>query len=217
MNYSEFLDEEEPEYLSKQHSRKVSQKPTKFDTLRTILKILHIFHNKYDKKLNLEKLFNTLAIPSQEREKYLTLILEFQELFRTTFHSHSLTIKEINSTRYLVCKKFKKPPQYDVKNTHHPGDIKISSEDLSSLNDIVYMFTNVRRGKGFDLKQDSSEIVKAIKTLRKNHPYLFFSNGHGYVYPTEFGVKLGEKTNTYLKSNRPFDTLEIEDCTIIIE
>ncbi len=217
MNYSDFLDKDEKEYSKDLNTRSTPQKSTIYDTIHTILKILNIFHGNYDKKLNLEKLFNKLSIPVQEREDYLRLILEFQALFHTTFYTHSLEVKEINSTMYLVCRHFKNALQNNPKKSQDPKQITISSRDLSLLNDIVYMFTNIKRGRGFDLKEDSSEIVKGIKRLRKNHPYIFFSNGHGYIYPTEFGVKLGQKTNTYLKCNRPIDTFIIEDCTITIE
>jgi len=217
MNYSDFLDEEEQEHLSIKATRGQPQIPTRYDTLHTILKILRIFHDNYDKKLNLEKLFNILNIPVQEREEYINIILQFQKLFRTTFQSHFLELKEINSSKYLICKNSKHPSQNNMKTTHIPQHITISPQNLSLLNDIVYMFTNVKRGKGFDLTQDSSELVKGIKTLRKRYPYLFFSNGHGYVYPTEFGIKLGVKVNAYLKSNRPFEPFIVEQIQIMIE
>ncbi|TFF99520.1 MAG: hypothetical protein EU542_08945 [Promethearchaeota archaeon] len=217
MNYSEFLDEDEKEYTQYLNTRSTDQKSKIYDTIHTILKILSIFHGNYDKKLNLEKLFNKLSIPVQEREEYLRLILEFQMLFQTTFQTHSLEVKEIDSIRYLFCKNLKNSTKRNHQISQIPEHINISSQDLSLLNDIVYMFTNVKRGKGFDLKEDSSAIMKGIKRLRKSRPYLFFSNGHGFVYPTEFCIKLGQKTNTYMKSNRPIETLLVNDCKIIIE
>ena len=217
MNYSDFLDEDEKEYSQDLNTRSTHQKSTIYDTIYSILKILRIFHGNYNKKINVEKLFNKLSIPVQEREDYLRLILEIQTLFQTTFQTHSLEVKQIDSTRYLFCKNLKNLTQKNRQTRKIHERFTISSHDLSLLNDIVYMFTNVKRGKGFDLKDNSSQIVKGIKKIRKNYPSLFFSNGHGYVYPTEFGVKLGQKINTYLKCNRTIDTLVVEGCKIKIE
>lgn len=217
MKYSEFLDEK-VNFFSQDFSNKSNPKEkTILDILRTFIKILSMFHKNYDKKLNLTKFFDMLRVPIQEREDYINLVLDFQDLFHTIFNSHSLRLEIIDSNLFFTTKKSSKNSVIFSENNKTPNNITISYRDFFLLNDIIYMFTNIKRGKGFNLTDNTSKIVKGIKKLRKEHPYLFFTNGHGYVYPTEFTIKLGQKFNSYLKSNRKIENIIIQDRKITIK
>jgi hypothetical protein len=187
---------------------------------------LKAFEGKYDKKLNLGKLFRLLHIPVKEQERYLHILLEFQELFHTVLDGHLIKPVENNDTLYLKLytrdtspehsPSHKKNETQDKKETI-PDEIVLDKTKAILWNDVIYSFRNVRRGKGFNLDDDSSKVAQSLKALREHHPYLFFSNGNGLVYPSKLGTELGAKINGYIKANRELEEILVAGCRVIIQ
>jgi len=88
---------------------------------------------------------------------------------------------------------------------------------LKLFNDIIYVFKFVKRGKGFDIYQNGSELLVNLKQLKVEHPYLFESKGNGIIYPSELGLNLGELIISYNKSNREIKKLTVDNFTFIVE
>jgi hypothetical protein len=85
------------------------------------------------------------------------------------------------------------------------------------INDIVYTFKFVKRGKGFDIAKNCSALISNLKKVKSEHPYLFESHGNGAIYPSKLGLKLGELIISYNKSNKDIKTIEIDNYTFIIK
>ncbi|MHA2220103.1 MAG: hypothetical protein ACXACY_29815, partial [Candidatus Hodarchaeales archaeon] len=98
-----------------------------------------------------------------------------------------------------------------------PTKIRITPKHLNLLSDAIYMFKYVERGKGFDIKTNGSELLSSLKHLLEYHPYLFFANENGLIYPSELGLKLGELILSYKKGNKKVDIVELNEYTIIVE
>jgi len=217
MNYLDFLDDESEIILKGKIKKKNTiHRTLDIDKLEKILEILENYGKKTHKRLNIFKMFNKINIPVQQRHDYLRIILRFQKIFHSFFTDRFLYIQSEGENLYFSTKKSKKSQEKPSSTKVIPEEITITKNEVSLLNDVVYMFTKVQRGRGFNLQETDSEIMKGIKSLRKNHPYLFFSNGHGSVYPTEFALKLGEKVNSYMKCNRRVKNVSVDNTIIII-
>jgi hypothetical protein len=193
-----------------------------FSKLFSCIKALKAFENKYDKKLNLDKLFTLLQIPVKKRKIYVNLILRFQELFHTVLKEYEVKEIQQDGISYLKTRKADIKKEYSRSQTNHlkklvPKEIVLSKSQIIFWNDIIYSFKNVRRGKGFNLVHDTSEICAKLKELRNKHPYLFFSNGNELVYPSKFGIELGSKINSYIKANRDFHQISLSGSKILIK
>lgn len=199
------------------------------DTLRKLLSCItaiKAFKDRFDKKLNLRKLFTLLHVPIGERDRYIRIFLEFQDLFQSVLSGYELKVIKKADESYLKPQKIektKKPRVNYHKNGNNnkkkdiPDKIILNKSDAIFWNDIIYSFKNVRRGKGFNLHQNTTELAKSLKELRATHPYLFFSNGNGLVYPSKLGLELGSKINGYIKVNRDFGELFLLGSEIIIK
>jgi len=193
-----------------------------FSKLFSCIKALKAFENKYNKKLNLDKLFALLQIPTKERKLYVELILNFQELFHTVLRGYEVKVIEANNCSYIKSQKRNNLKKYNERETNNLGDslpeeIILTKTETILWNDIIYLFKNVRRGKGFHLSHDTSEMNVSLKKLKDEHPYLIFSNGNGLVYPSKFGMELGSKINSYIKANRDINEINLLGCKISIK
>ncbi|TXT65429.1 MAG: hypothetical protein BAJALOKI1v1_430020 [Promethearchaeota archaeon] len=195
-----------------------------FSKIFSCIDALQAFKDKYDKKLNLDKLFSLLHIPIQERKLYIQLILKFQDLFQDVLNGFEL--KHIQSQKGSYLKTSKVKNESNKKNQFFqdsaislkiPHEIYLTKGEANFWNDFIYAFKHVRRGKGFDINKESLETCNIIGKLRKKHPYLFFSNGNELVYPTKFGMELGSKITCYIKVNRQFDEILIDNVRVIIK
>jgi len=218
MNYSDFLDDE-LELVLKGNAdlKKKAFKTINLEKIEKILEILENYSHTSHKRLNIIKFFDKINIPVQHRHDYLRIILRFQKVFHSFFTDRFLYVQSEGEHLYFSTKKMENSMGNPTFAKPIPKEIELTQQEISLLNDIVYMFTKVKRGKGFNLQEYNSEIMKGIKSLRKNHPYLFFSNGHGLVYPTELTAELGAKINSYMKSNRRFEKILVANSTIIIK
>ncbi|NVM55564.1 MAG: hypothetical protein HWN66_17790 [Candidatus Helarchaeota archaeon] len=170
-------------------------------TLNRFLLVLKEFESNYNKRLNISNLTRFLKIKASDVDDLISLILEFQEQFNTIFNNYRLKKKSVNNHAYLIVEK--------LDNEHHKIDIppvvKLSLSQLKLFNDIIYIFKFMKRGKGFDVSKNGTELIANLKTLKDAHPYLFDTRGNGIIYPSRLGIKLGELIMSYNKSNKKID------------
>ena len=178
--------------------------------LHQILDVLSKFAKNYDKKLNFSKFASYLKLNPSEVEDIISLFLNFQELYENTFRQYSLKKKINNNQVYLVTEKGRKLNAI-------PSKIRISQSHINQFNDIIYYFKNVKRGKGFDVQTNGTDLLKNVKELCGYYPYCFQEQANGLIYPSEFGLKLGEIILSYKKSNKKIEKIEIGDTKIIAD
>ena len=189
----------------------LDNKNRKFVSVITrVVKILEKFTNNYKKRLNFTKLTHYLNLESSEVDEIITLILTFQELFTGTFNTYIMKKKIIDNQIFLITEPKK------LYNSI-PKKIKISPDNFNLLSDIIYMFKFVKRGKGFDVKANGTELLSSIKELWNYHPYFFEVNENGLMYPSEFGLKLGELILSYKKSGKIIESIPLDEHIIMVE
>ncbi|MHA1526908.1 MAG: hypothetical protein ACTSQD_07745 [Promethearchaeota archaeon] len=182
--------------------------------LHQILIALGEFKNQYKKKLNFNKLIKYLKIPNSEIEDIIHLILTFQSEFDRVFREHKLKKTILNGQIYLMTEK--KPPVHKENIIIIPETVRIPKKYSKIWSDIIYLFKNIQKGKGFDLEQDS-QVIKNLKNIRLEYPYLLLKNGNNLTYPTEIGLELGNLIHTYNKNNKPLKKIKLRNCTFIFD
>ncbi len=175
-----------------------------------VVKILEKFTNNYGKRLNFTKLARYLNLNTSEMDEIIGIILQFQELFINTFDKYRMK-KEIKDNQIFLITLPKK------LNLSIPNKIKLSIDDFNLLSDIIYIFKNVKRGKGFDITANGSELLSNIKELWNYYPYLFEVNENGLIYPSKFGLKLGELILSYKKSGKIIESIPLDEHIIMVE
>lgn len=171
------------------------------DRLNYILDALAGFKDNYTKKFNVSKLMEHLKVTLSDIDKIIYLLLHFQDTFNNVFKHHQLKKKIENGTLYLIAEK--------KEAMLIPEIITIRRSTLPFFSDLIYLFKYVKRGKGFDLKSNSTDLLKKINEMKKEYPYLFEGKGNGLIYPSKLGLKFGELILSYNKSNK-----EIIDVSI---
>ncbi len=174
-----------------------------------VAKILEKFKDNFEKRLNFTKLAGFLKLTPSEVDKIIGILLNFQELFNTTFDNYSMTKKIIDNQLFLLVEP-------KLLNNYIPTKIKLSLSECNLLSDVTYMFKFVKRGKGFDIKKNGTELISNIQELWKYHPYFFEHNENGLMYPSEFGLKLGELILSYKKNGKYFESIFIDDHEIMV-
>lgn len=180
------------------------------NVLIRVVKILDKFKGNYEKRFNFTKLSQLLKLNSKDVDEIIGLILNFQDLFSTTFNEYNIK-KEIKDNQIFLITETKKI------NNYIPVKIKLSLENHNLLSDIVYMFKFVKRGKGFDIKTNGAELLGNIKEFWNYHPYFFEEHENGLMYPSEFGLKLGELLLSYKKSGKKIESLQLDNHSIQVE
>ncbi|MHA1914450.1 MAG: hypothetical protein ACW986_03765 [Promethearchaeota archaeon] len=176
-----------------------------FRNLRKILEVLEEFKNHYDKKLNFSKLTTLLDLSPSEGETIITLLLRFQDLFTHIFRNFQLKTRIENNQIFLVADLTRKR-NYQV----------LTKSQIKLINDIIYTFKNVKRGQGYKLESNGCELLRNVKLLYMEHPYLFEKGENGFIYPSKVGLKLGENILTYTKSNKEIEKLTIENYIFVV-
>ncbi|MFX1304400.1 MAG: hypothetical protein ACFFBV_04410 [Promethearchaeota archaeon] len=194
-----------------------SEKKSKVAHQNTIQLLHHIinylteFENHYGKKFNVSKLAGLLGLSNGEIDEIVSLLLNFQEIFTGVFKNYKLKKIRAGNQLYLICIK---KEWMASKEIEIPEIVRFSTSQLKLFNDIIYVFKFVKRGKGFDVSKNGSDLLTNIRRLRTEHPCLFTSHDYGIIYPSEFGLKLGELIISYNKSNKEIKELTVDNCII---
>lgn len=188
------------------------------EMLNHVVDALGEFKHRYDKKFNVSELSKYLRIPKADINDLVSLILNFQEKYETVFNNYRLKKKNINNKVYLIAERISEK-QLDPaeKIPTIPNEINLKRDHAKLLSDIIYIFQHVKRGKAFDLNCSDSNLLKNLKIMKDTHPYLFFYNGNGLIYPSELGLQLGNLIHSYNKSNKKIKNLVIENTTIVFD
>lgn len=194
-------------HYNKTQFRKVLQ------TINQIIDIIGGFGDNYDKKLNFSKLASLLKISPSEIDDIIYLLLNFQERFDITFRNYHLKKKRENNQVYLIVEKNQ---AVNINDLHIPNVIEIGAIQLKLFNDLIYTFRHVKRGKGFDIVKNSTDLSTNLKTLLIKHPYLFELKENGLIYPSHFGLKLGNIILSYNKGNKEFKEIKIENHIVTV-
>ncbi|MFW9822598.1 MAG: hypothetical protein ACFFE4_06670 [Candidatus Thorarchaeota archaeon] len=176
--------------------------------LKKTIKILENFETRYEKRLNVSKLAQNLNLTSSEIDTVLTTLLTFQDLFTNTFKHYIIKRKIIDNEIFLITS-----PKL---NSGIPKKIKLSYNDYNLLSDIIYIFKFVKRGNGFNVAANGTELISNIKDLWNYHPYLFEEFENGLTYPSEFGLKLGELILSYKKSGKVIEEISVNNHIIMV-
>ncbi|TFF94211.1 MAG: hypothetical protein EU544_04775, partial [Promethearchaeota archaeon] len=141
--------------------------------IKTAVKTLKAFQNNYVKKFNVTNLAKQLKIPNDQINEFIDVILEFQSLFTTIFADYELDVEKVEGIVYLTAAPKESKDPEKKRSDDLPGNnektICLTNEELCFLNDIIYTFYHVRRGKGFDLKTNGSQFLSKLKTFHHNH------------------------------------------------
>jgi len=176
--------------------------------LSRFVEVLNAFNKNAEKRLNCERLMNYLKLTRSEMDDIITFILNFQDQCGSIFSSLKLKKKIEDRKIYLVAERIYGAIQC-------PQTIHLSESQCKVLNDATYLFKFVKRGKGFPIDSDNGIIIKILR-LREHHPYLFELKEGDLLYPSPFGLKLGESILSYNKSGRSMTEFTIDNHTIIV-
>lgn len=188
--------------------------------INQIINAIGEFEGHYDKKFNFSKLTKLLKIPTSEVNYIISLILNFQDKFERVFNEYKLEKREINDQIYLITEKKLSPM---IKKTFNNTTTNINIEKSLSkahsnlLSDIIYVFKHVERGKGINLSDKNTELLKNVKELYQTHPYLFQKNGNNLLYPSNVALKLGDTILSYRKSGKKVTTMKINNYIFTID
>ena len=180
--------------------------------LNQTIESLGKFEGNYDKKFNFSELVRRLNIPKTEIDEFVYLLLNFQEKFENVFLTYRLKKKIENGTVYLTVEK----REIDSIPIRPPEIIAFSPFQIQLLNDIIYSFRHVKRGKGFDIVKNGTELSSNLKKLRSEHPYLFEIKSNGLIYPSPFGLKLGDLIISYNKGNKEITEITIDNHKVLV-
>jgi len=181
-----------------------------YKTFKQVLTILGEFKGNLNKRFNFTKLGQYLRLEPSEVEEIISLILTFQDLFENVFKTYLVRKKMMNNQIYLIAEPNR------ALQCLVPHKIRITSHHLHLLNDIIYFFKFVQRGKGFDIKGNRSDLLKNVRELFEYYPY-FFLKKNGLTYPSELGLELGELILSFKKNSKHLKKLQVKEHTIIVE
>jgi len=185
----------------------------KIKQLHKIISALEKFQTRKENLFNLDKLASYLHISEGDLDELLELVFRFQKLFSSEFEDFYLFKKWKNNKSFLVLKL-----KSEVKNCiiNEPKEIEIDQEQAKLLNDVVYYFQHVKIGKGFDIKQNNTELSRKVGNLKRAHPYFFEFRGNGLIYPSRLAIDTGKLISHYNKSKKLITKLEVGDYFIQI-
>ena len=169
-----------------------------------ILDILKDFEDNYEKKLNFTRLVKLLNIPDVYINDLASLLFKAENIFKSVFKDHYLKKRKGNNTLYLIAEK------------QIPSEIIFTSAQINVFSDLIYTFRHVKRGKGFDVSQNGTDLLSNLNSLKSEHPYIFEKKDNGLIYPTSFGMKLGDLIISYNKGSKKIHELTIENCRIFV-
>jgi hypothetical protein len=174
-----------------------------------IMSSIDYFQGKPGEKINLSRIAQNLGINKFYLDKISEIIIELQAKFqkisgryqiKKTYHNGKiiLILEEINNLK----KDFK--------------EIRLSKKESEYINDIIYFFQYLKKGRGFDINKDKPNLIKKVKMLRNNHQDFFFDL-NGLIYPTELCLNYGKIIYAYNRSGKQVNDIQVNDYTFIIE
>lgn len=169
-----------------------------------IIDILEEFEDNYGKKLNFSKLVTLLNIPHVYTDEIASLFLKIQNVFENRFKNHRLKKKKENNSVYLFTEE------------RIPSEITFTTLQIKLFNDLIYTFRHVKRGKGFDIVKNGTKLLSNLRLLKSEHPYLFEKNDNGLIYPSSFGLKLGDLIISYNNGNKEIKELTIDGYKVVV-
>ncbi|MFX1315418.1 MAG: hypothetical protein ACFE9T_06105 [Promethearchaeota archaeon] len=181
------------------------------DLLNCIIDELEGFRENYTKKFNFSKLMDYLSVPKSEIDQIIYLILNFQDKFNGVFNNYLLKKKVVDGKLYLVTEE---KPKVQLIPCKIPKIIRIKKSHINMLSDIIYVFKYVKRGKGFTIDSNCFDLLNKLKELNKQYPYFFKIYQNGLVYPSKFGIKLGDLVLSFNKSNKELTNLNLDNNII---
>ena len=187
--------------------------------LSITIESLGAFKGKEGKKLNLSKLSEYLNLSKSELEELIDLILQFQEMFEHVFIDYIIRKKTQNGAIYFTLERRETVdnPQNSYQEIEVPDKIQLNPHQINHLSDIIYLFQFIKKGKGFDLNEKSSELLDNLKRLMETHSYLFYKNGGDLLYPTALCLEFGNRILSYNKSNKQLTDLQIDTHTFEVK
>jgi len=182
--------------------------------LLTVLALLEDFQSYNNSLFNLTRLFEIFHLSNEDLEKALEIILRFQTFFSKL--NNKFTIVRIWNNNQIYLKLVPKSEK-STNDSQYQKIIELSTQHSQLLNDIIYIFNYVNIGKGFNLKVNSSELIKKVKELKRNHPYFFEYRGNGNIYPTKLASQLGNMIRKYERGNRKIQDIKIDEYQIKVK
>jgi hypothetical protein len=174
--------------------------------LYKVLNLLEQFCERKNQSINISKLAVAMNLSLKEVDSLMRLVFRFQSIFKNFSQDQTL------------CKIWKEGKCYITlsnKNINSfNGEIRMTKKNLQILGDIIYYFCYINIGQGFSIKFTSTDLIKKVKTLKKNHPYFFEYRGDGLVYPSKLAIKLGRLLETYNRTNRSISTISCDNYII---
>ncbi|MFX1399591.1 MAG: hypothetical protein ACFFAS_21405 [Promethearchaeota archaeon] len=193
-----------------------SQMREVLELINQIINAIGEFEGHYDKKFNLSKLAKLLKIPASEIDHIISVILNFQDKFERVFKEYALKKRDFNDQIYFITEK-KASLMTNIKYATPLIEKSLSKTHSKLLSDIIYVFKYVERGKGFNLYDKTTELLRNVKELHRTHPYLFQRNGNNLLYPSEVALTLGDAILSYTKSGKDINTITIKNYTFTID
>jgi len=179
-----------------------------FTQLEKLLNLLEELHSNGHQYLNLNKVSTILGLSQEAADNLICLIFKFQDLFTAPqFTNHLVKIRK-SGNWYLTTSK-------DHENSTSI-EVWLTKIECNLLSDISHYFQHIAKGAGFDLRFVTTELLKNVKKLKKAHPYFFETRGNGLMYPTFLALSLGNRLDSYNRTNRFVSCLMCENYKIII-
>ncbi len=218
MSLDQFLEGNHCNSLDKDSLRNIQISIKK---LEAIIDALNGFEGNLDRMMNLSKLAKRLKLDPKDMDVVIDIIIKLQENFATILEGRKLIKAKRGKQDYLAAeiRKDKKPEtsesiellREEIGTLSEDFDVVMKSEQVKGLSDIIYVFKKVRGGKGFDVSRNDNKIVKNLRNLKEEYPFLFRVNGNDLVYPSEVGLKLGDLVQSYNKLNKEINQLKVDN------
>ena len=174
--------------------------------IKTWLTLLKQFIEKGHTSLNINKVANALHLTANGMEELLGLTFEWQKIFHSILLENSFIKVRKNDTWHLII---------SPRSLYHT-EIQISHEEINILNDVIYYFQHIAKGKGFNTRFTTTKLLEKLKHLHKIHPYLFESRGNGLIYPSSLALSLGSTLEKYNRTNKDTNCISVEEYLIRI-
>ena len=174
--------------------------------IKTWLHFLKQFIEKGHTSFNINKVADALHLTANGMEELLELTFEWQKIFHAILSGNSFIRVRKNNTWYLIISP----------KSHHHTEIQISHKEINILNDIIYYFQHIAKGKGFNTRFTTSNLLEKLKHLQKIHPYFFERRGNGLVYPSNLALSLGSSLEKCNRTNKDINCFSVETYLIRI-